>query len=214
MWLRIYWGDGCGEGGYCHNAMRHLFDTDDPKPEATPGGIESDYAEDQWPTRCEECGVIVPPMPEREPCPCGCGQLRRPEHAPHRQVFRKTLYATSDRSFIGMPTTGDCYYADWYGCADEPGVCIHGWTNCDGRHLIVHVPDSRDPDGWWWDTNGRASNCTLKEDTLHRCWIVRGSPADGTLDVSKAGLTCSAGGGSIQTPRWHGVLHDGKLRGC
>jgi hypothetical protein len=189
--------------------MEHLFDIEGDLDGV--GGDPEDHLESEWPTTCESCGSQVPPMPEKELCPCGCGVMRLPEHAPIRHVFRRTLFATPDRSWIGLPGVGDCYYADWFGC-DKDGYCHHKWTNCTGRHLIVHTPDPFTPEGHRWDTNGRASNCTMKDDGLHRCWVVHGRPELGEkVTVDKVGVTCGAGGGSIDTGRWHGMLTNGVL---
>lgn len=68
------------------------------------------------------------------------------------------------------------------------------------------------PDGWHWGVDTRASNCTMKEDKVHRCWVRHGDPRKGTLHVDKNGCTCNAGGGSIQTPKWHGFLTNGVLQ--
>jgi hypothetical protein len=100
----------------------------------------------------------------------------------------------------------------------EPGHCPARWTNCDARHLWCCTPD-----GHWWDVDGRARNCTLAADTTHRCWVRSGTPP--AVHVDKAGRTCSAGAGSIQTyryqtmpdgshrlvPNWHGYLDHGWL---
>lgn len=222
VWLRIYWEEGeCKLGSGYHNAMRHLFDTDVVDPPDRPGGKVSDYPTEWWPTHCEDCGTPVPPMPELVMCACGCGEQVEPpglpKLSPKRQVFAKTLYATPDASWIGMPRVGDCYYADWYGCAERKGDCVHGWTNCNGCHVIIHVPNPGGftkpgyEEGHWWDVNGRASNCTLPDDTLHRCWVVHGAPEQENLHVDKAGLTCDAGAGSLDTGRWHGHCLGGEL---
>jgi hypothetical protein len=112
---------------------------------------------------------------------------------------------------------GDMFYATWYGCRPEPNGCIHGWTNCDGKHLIVILPSlHRHP----WDVDGRASNCDMKDDTVHRCWVRTGDPATGKVHVTKgpvghiATTTCHAGAGSIDANGWHGFLHNGVLRKC
>jgi hypothetical protein len=39
--------------------------------------------------------------------------------------------------------------------------------------------------------------------------VRHGTPPDVTVD--KNGLTCNAGGGSIQVPGWHGFLRNGEL---
>lgn len=214
VWLRVYWGDGC-DGNY-HNAMLHLHDT--AEPDEQPRHEVSEFPLERWPTACEDCGQVVPAMPEgKTPMDYACGR-RRETGEPNYQVFYKTLYATPNRAWIGMPTVGDAYYADWYGCAERGGNCVAGWTNCDGHHLVVHVPNpgghvrpGHPDEGYWWDTRNRASNCTMKEDTLHRCWVVHGRPEDGNLHVDKAGLSCNAGAGSLDTGRWHGMLQNGWL---
>lgn len=81
------------------------------------------------------------------------------------------------------------------------------WQNETEPHLLVRCPNgdgTRD-----WDIDSRANNCTLPEDELHRCWIRHGEPP--VLTVDKAGLTCSAGAGSIALPNWHGFLRNGLL---
>lgn len=85
----------------------------------------------------------------------------------------------------------------------KPGECLY-WDNCDGLHVHIRVPG-----GLYWDVDSRASNCTKKEDKLHRCWVRHGIIPN--LTVDKAGLTCSAGAGSIQTENWHGFLRGGIL---
>lgn len=93
---------------------------------------------------------------------------------------------------------------------DSPRRIAHsGWHNCDGRHLVVVLPDRVT-----WDVDGRANNCALPDDRLHRCWVRAGDPeaSPPTVHVSKDGLTCAAGGGSIASPGYHGHLqvHDGR----
>lgn len=69
------------------------------------------------------------------------------------------------------------------------------------------------PTGRWWYIDGRASNCTMPNDTEHRCWVRHGTKG-GTLHVDKNGLTCQAGAGSIAVPNFHGFLHNGELYSC
>lgn len=75
-------------------------------------------------------------------------------------------------------------------------------TGEDGRALWCQLPD-----GHVWGIDGMANNCTMRDDTVHRCWVRRGRPEDGTLHVGKDGHTCAAGAGSIATPKFHGFLH-------
>lgn len=90
-----------------------------------------------------------------------------------------------------------------------PGAVYEGQRSRqgpDGRALTCVCPD-----GHHWFIDGRASNCTMKDDDVHRCWVRRGRPEDGTLHVDKNGVTCAAGAGSIDTGQWHGFLHNGEL---
>lgn len=65
------------------------------------------------------------------------------------------------------------------------------------------------PNGAEWTIDSRASNCTLPYDYEHRCWVRHGDPPNVTVD--KNGLTCAAGGGSIQAGDYHGFLQNGVL---
>jgi hypothetical protein len=80
-------------------------------------------------------------------------------------------------------------------------IWMHEWARGpDGRSLVVVCPD-----GHKWMIDGHASNCTMPNDEAHRCWTRTGSPP--ALQVGKQfGKSCSAGGGSIQTPGYHGFL--------
>lgn len=84
------------------------------------------------------------------------------------------------------------------------------WTNETEPHLNVVTPDGRT-----WDIDSRCSNCTLPEDKTHRCWVRHGEPPFITVD--KNGLTCQAGGGSIDMtqggtrPGFHGFLRAGEF---
>jgi len=98
----------------------------------------------------------------------------------------------------GRPKPGDMFWITFSG-----GTCSTHEPPC-ARHLAVVCPD-----GHWWDIDGRASNCTMKEDKLHRCWVRHGDLPNITVD--KNGVTCAAGAGSIQTDRWHGFLRNGEL---
>ena len=110
------------------------------------------------------------------------------------------VYDTED----GELHPGDMYIADWH-FHDENGKCtLNGWTNCDGKHLHVVLPNGRH-----WDVDSRASNCTVPNDTTHRCWVRHGEPPNVTVD--KAGETCRAGAGSIAADDYHGFLRNGWL---
>lgn len=215
-WLRVYWktpGVTClpfanEHVSEYHDARAPLLDAEGI--DAMPGGEPEDHDRSEWPTKCDRCSIAVPPDQPMIFCECGCGVRIKNPLTPNYQVFREPLYATPDRSWIGIPSPGDAYYSDFYDWSDGHTTRCHaGWTNCDGKHLIVVTPD-----GHHWDTNGRASNCTLLLDATHRCWVRHGDPRDGTLHVDKNGETCAAGAGSIQTKEWHGFLHNGQLVQC
>ncbi len=110
-----------------------------------------------------------------------------------KQVFNKRLYNTAS----GFPELGNLWYAHWMPLNWE-------WDNKTDYNLMAMTPD-----GWEWNIDSRAANCALKEDRLHRCWCRHGDPETGDIHVDKNGLTCQAGGGSIQTKGYHGFLHNG-----
>lgn len=83
------------------------------------------------------------------------------------------------------------------------------YTGPDGIALIVKLPNGRD-----WMVDSRASNCTMKDDHKHKCWVRHGDPKTGHVHVDKNGLTCGAGAGSILSGDYHGFLHDGFLVRC
>lgn len=226
VWLRVFWGEQCQGKAGCHNAMTPPV-LDHTTSIATSvedwntiGGKPKDYAEDRWPTACENCGELVPPMPA--PIPCGCGDpmcVRWPPGKPNRQVFRERLYRAPDGALRDAKhlMVGDMFYSTWKHCHDvDAKVCsFDGWTNCDGRHLIVCTPAG--PEGGApieWDVDSRANNCTKRDENTHRCWVRTGVPGTDPIHISKAGHTCDAGAGSIQTHAWHGMLENGVLHGC
>lgn len=97
---------------------------------------------------------------------------------------------------------GDMYWAPHF--TEDNDCWPAGWTNCPGQHLHVKLPNGDD-----WDIDSRASNCTLPNDTTHRCWVREGEPPKVT--AGKAGPTCDAGAGSIQSGGYHGFLRDGEF---
>lgn len=160
----------------------------------------------------------------REPCMCpACGRERYTMVVPCRYIVRHETagpcgssscdeprckltitWSLPDGTAVEAPQPGDVFYVQLH----EAGAAQWCWSNCDGRHLFVRCPDGHD-----WNVDGRANNCTLKDDREHRCWVRHGDPEHPeTLHVDKAGTTCSAGAGSIQTGAYHGFLHQGQLR--
>ena len=82
-----------------------------------------------------------------------------------------------------------------------PTPFCHHEPKC-AQHLTVVTPSGRE-----WDIDSRASNCTLKNDNAHRCWVRHGKPP--AITVDKNGLTCRAGAGSIVSGSYHGFLRGG-----
>jgi len=162
-----------------------------------PCGQPEQYPDDRWPTACAACGRAFQPNA-------------------HRQVHKDRLYDSPS----GKPEPGDMYWTDqehweqdvtgWFDKAKQerpckPTRCLARWTNCDGRHLHVVLPD-----GHVWNASGRASNCGLEDDQEHRCWVLTGEPPK--ITASKSGRTCQAGAGSIASASgWHGFLVNGVL---
>lgn len=184
--LRRYWGENCQGSKYsCHNAIIHLFDTNEmmngknENGEITYhnyGGNPEDYPEEKWATKCDCCGESVP-------------------NDAKKQVFNKRLYDTPS----GELEPGCLYYAPWY---DD----VY-WDNQNTPTLCAILPN-----GGHWVIDGRASNCTMPEDRTHRCWIRHGEPPN--IHVDKNGNTCAAGGGSILHGDYHGFLHNGEFVQC
>lgn len=190
-YLRRYWEDDhpC-QGWSYHNAMKEIARTyvlDDYQT----GGNESDHADSEYPKTCTHCGHVGD----------ATGKV---------QVFHRRLYRAPDGSEVSWEALqpGDLFYVRSHLPAAAMGrYCPGDWGNCDGRHLHCVLPT-----GLHWDIDGRASNCDMASDALHRCWVRHGDPELGQpVTVDKAGLTCHAGAGSIAVPGWHGFLRQGHL---
>ncbi len=167
--------------GYKHHSIRVPVGTSEvPNDQELGGNTENFNGDPRWPTACDQCGALVP------------------VHA-HRTLLRRMRYDTMS----GDPEPCDLFYMP-YGCARHEGKCMYGWDNCDGQHLIAVLPNGRH-----WDIDSRASNCTLPNDRLHRCWRRHGTPP--MVHVDKDGLTCAAGAGSIAVEDYHGFLHYGRF---
>lgn len=98
----------------------------------------------------------------------------------------------------GRLEPGCLFWVDQH--SDHP--CYARWENCDGQHLHGVLPNGR-----YWDIDSRAGNCGSPDDRQHRCWVRHGEPP--AVHVDKAGLTCTAGAGSIVGGDYHGFLHHG-----
>jgi hypothetical protein len=185
-WLRRYASSPCpGMAGYPNGHTYHNANAflDVVPGEALTIGDSWPHDDPRWPKACEACAR---PFEDGDPW----------------QLMNRTLYCRHDNAqefTLEEAPVGACWDATWQ-------RDVRGWAGPDGRSLCVKVPGGGD-----WCIDGRASNCTRPEDTAHKCWVRHGSPEDGTLHVDKAGDTCSAGAGSIQTHNWHGFLHRGLL---
>ena len=188
-WLRRYSsGNPCpnmpGEYSY-HNAQYYL-------DEYTGGKAEVFYA-----TSTDR----FPRDDQRWPSKCGCGYKFTDQD--EWQVFHRSLWKRSDtgeQTSIEEAPPGAIWDATWF--HDSPS-----WCGPDGRSLVVKLPGGHD-----WHIDSRASNCTLKDDSVHKCWVRHGVPPNITVD--KDGHTCAAGGGSILLEDWHGFLRGGELVQC
>lgn len=146
---------------------------------------------------------LAPPASEyvgdgRWPTQCSCGYVFT--DADHWQVNRERLYVGAPDGqlhTLHSAPIGAMWDAWWMG---------EHWRGADGIALVVRCPGGAD-----WAVDGRANNCTLPHDNIHKCWIRHGDPRLATLTVDKNGVTCQAGAGSIQTSNWHGFLRNGIL---
>lgn len=196
FYMRIYWDEPfqCKDSWRYHE-VRRLFDISDVKYDwqrhEDKGRLPPE--DPMWPAVvCDRCGAIASAQAKNI----------------HRMVFTTARYDTKESEL----QVGDMYYTE-----HEPGAedCPGNWANCDGRHLNVICPPR-----WDWDVDSRASNCTMRDDQYHRCWVRHGDPEKNELHVDKAGRTCAAGAGSILVPgsnntvRWHGFLHHNFLKTC
>jgi hypothetical protein len=143
----------------------------------------------------------------RWPKQCGCGYTFT--ETDEWQIFNAAVYIRKD--------TGETY--------DDkenfpPGAIWRvTWYEKDGLSYLCG-PDGQSwacqtPCGAWF-IDSRASNCTLPNDSVHKCWCRHEEAPNFT--VNKVGNTCAAGGGSIVTTRgdrtYHGFLTNGVLRDC
>jgi hypothetical protein len=93
-------------------------------------------------------------------------------------------------------------------------VSKHGTKGYDGKSVVCIIPTSKYTDKiCHWYIDSRASNCTMPNDTEHRCWVRHGTFCE-EVHVDKGGNTCQAGAGSISVEGFHGFLHHGKLVEC
>jgi len=137
---------------------------------------------------------------------CKCGYEF--DEYDHYQMFVDDIYidkANGREHSLRTRTPGMMWNAPWRLSFEKNQV--------DGKYLCVICPD-----GLEWDIDSQARNCTMKTDNVHKCWIRHGTPP--IITVDKAGLTCGAGAGSIQTyghkdgkdfGSYHGFLRNGEF---
>ncbi len=175
--------------GY-HDAMLQIADIPDYVWDPVMGGYPDANAR------------YKPPVSDpRWPTACACGYQFA--DTDHYQVFTRLIYQRTDTGetlLLDDAPPGAMYDAFWL-------RGVPRYSGPDGRSLYVILPD-----GNRWCIDGVASNCTRKDDLVHKCWIRHGEPPD--LTVDKRGNTCQAGAGSILTPKFHGFLRNGFLEGC
>jgi hypothetical protein len=146
-------------------------------------------------------------MPEKNdprwPEACGCGY--RFVELDNHQLFTNHLFRRTDTGelmTLREAPAGAIWNASWM--AGSPSFC-----GPDGRSLVCRLPGGHD-----WLIDSRASNCTMKDDSVHKCWVRHGEPPE--LTVDKNGFTCQAGAGSILSSdgKYHGFLRNGYLEEC
>src|SRR5581483_505675 len=101
-----------------------------------------------WPTHCE-CGYEFKSTDEW-------------------QVFTDRLWQrvdTGEEYTMRDAPVGAMWNAYWF--AEHAA-----WRGPDGKTMVVKCP----PDGHEWVIDGRASNCTMPDDIVHRCWVRHGEP--------------------------------------
>lgn len=206
FYLRVYWGNRAHgkEYGY-HNGMTAISDLLDPKANMPSrearNEADVDYWKGRWPTKCDECGAPAPPY--RGPVP----EWPRPDDKAVYQFFYKTLYGDPPHTL----QPGDMFWSPFYHWTDEKGEvrCMY-WDDCkDPRGHLVVVPPPAGPDPWYFDTDGRASNCNRPRDRAHRCWEKHYVPPD---DLTIGGPSSDNGAGSILSPLgWHGFIRHGEF---
>jgi hypothetical protein len=177
-----------------HNGMNLLGDFDFPLPS------EGEY--EQWTDFVE---TLRPAAGDpRWPAACECGVTFENSDTMERggQMFVHRLHKRSDNGELVTlrdAPAGAMWLAWWMKHEGR----FWDWDNQTEAPLICKTP------GGEWNIDGRASNCTMPNDRVHRCWVRHGNPP--IITVDKNGQTCAAGGGSIAQPNWHGFLSNGEL---
>jgi hypothetical protein len=162
------------------------------------GEFDHPYVEGAYEDWCDFLETVRPPKDSSfwsKNCKCG---YVYPDDVTW-QMFAWRMYKRSDTgelTTIHEAPPGALWVAWWM-------PLNYAWDNATEPPLMCKTP------GGDWCIDGRASNCTMKEDRTHRCWIRHGIPPN--IHVDKNGFTCAAGAGSIQAGNYHGFLQNGVL---
>lgn len=140
----------------------------------------------------------------RWPTHCACGFAFG--DGDHWQYYGDRIYRRLDGAAefpLREAPPGALYEAHWI--SERGDNYLKGY---DGKSIWCVKPH-----GDVWCIDQRASNCTMKDDDVHRCWVRHGTVGE-TVHVDKNGHTCAAGAGSIfsgKSNEWHGFLDHGFL---
>lgn len=139
-----------------------------------------------WPTTCDYCGAVF-----------NDGIWYRSSGFEHLYCRKDT----GEELLLRDVTPGALYFAPWLDRIFTP----------QREHCINVVL----PDGSTWTIDSCANNCPFKDtdysQQAHHCWVIEPDSDLDHLTVSKNGVTCAAGAGSILTSQWHGFLRNGLL---
>lgn len=116
------------------------------------------------------------------------------------RIYRRTDTGEEIENLNELPS-GAMWFADWY----DNAYCVPQLAHV----LVVKTP------GGDWIVDSQSSNCTMPDDRKqekHHCWIIEGNLPN--ITVSKNGVTCRAGAGSILCGSYHGFLRNGYLEEC
>lgn len=184
VWLRRYTSTRAGEAWTCEAGWHAAKVRIEDAP-----NTDEPMRDDDW--MAHEADPRWPTV-----CDKGCGYAFTDDDT--RQVFRGRIYQRVDTGAtfpLRDAPEGALYDAHWMGRAGDDGIT-----------LAVVLPGGRT-----WFPDSRASNCTMPDDDVHRCWCRHGDPRTAPVTVDKNCATCTAGAGSIGVDNWHGFLRDGQL---
>jgi hypothetical protein len=175
----------CPSGRTYHEALRFVGECGAGEASAAIVGVAAAVRSGlTFPTKCQRCTYVFDDLDERQ-----------------RFVAQLWSGPLGLELELRQAPAGAMWFAPWL----APAL-----VGPDGRTLVVRLPG-----GLSWFVDGRAKNCTRPDDAHHRCWVRVGEPPDVTVSKgTDPAATCSAGGGSIEVPGWHGFLRRGVLEPC